>query len=159
MKKIALFIVLAAIVLTNGGCSKETIVVLPKPDFADLLVKASPLKGIRQEQGAQDNTEVTVEILPESKTSVVFKEGNLQFSVAITYTDYQTAFLQISQQVSSAGNVIGRDLPKELIDVNDPKQLNNHGIFFANDGKGNTKNEVLLYVNVGNKVLTYNLRK
>jgi hypothetical protein len=150
MKKNYVFAILALLFLLNGSCS-EKVVVLPKPDFADLLVKASPFKGFRQEQGAQDNKDVIIEILPESKKSVIFKDGNIQFSVTILDTDYETALLQVNQQVSSAGNIVGRPF--------DAKLPNQHGIFYAKDSKGATINNMELYVNAGAKVWSYILSK
>ncbi len=150
MKKISFLILTVLVGLFVGSCS-EKVVVLPKPDFADLLVKASPFKGIKQEVGAQDNKEVTIEILPESKQSVIFKEGNVQFSVTIDSTDYQNAFLRVNQQVSSAGNIVGRPTS-----VTSPTK---HGVFFAKDEKGASVNIIQLGVNAGNKVWTYNLKK
>lgn len=150
MKKNYVFAILALLFLLNGSCS-EKVVVLPKPDFADLLVKASPFKGFRQEQGAQNNRDVVIEILPESKKTVIFKDGNVQFSVTILDTDYETALLQVNQQVSSAGNIVGRPFDATL--------PNQHGVFFAKDAQGATVNIIDLYVNAGTKVWTYKLFK
>ncbi len=148
-KKDIKFGLLSALFVFASSCSTTT-TVLPPPDFAGMMVKASPFKGTKVDLDDSFNSrEISVEISAKTDSTVLLKDGTVQMELTLFNKAKNLTLITIKQQTP---NIVGF---KDAATTN-PRD---HGFFQPKDPAGNTINELVFNVRVGNKRWTYLLKK
>lgn len=133
-----------------GSCTTTTTTVLPTPDFANLMAKASPFKGTKVDLVDPFNTrDISVTATAKNDSTVILKDGDTQIEATLFNKSKNLALLSIKQQTP---NIVGfKDAATK-----DPRD---HGFFLLTDNSGNTVNELTFNVQIGAKKWTYLLKK
>lgn len=148
--KISITYSLLASCATFMGCGTTT-TVLPPPAFADIMAKASPLKGLRRDMQDAMNTrfDISVTAVAKNDSVVVIDDGTYKFEVTLFNKASNLTLLTVKQQVP---NIVGRR------DAGS-SSVRDHGFFMPKDAAGNTINRLVVSVNTGSKQWTYDVQK
>ncbi len=137
-------------ITTFMGCGTTT-TVLPPPAYADIMAKASPLKGDRYDLKDAFNSRLGVSVTATAKNDsvVTIDDGTYKFEITLFNKASNLSLLTVKQQVP---NIVGRR------DVGSTS-VRDHGFFMPKDAMGNTVNNLVISVNIGTKQWVYDLKK